>query len=81
MIDIATLEKEALNLNLRDRGRLASVLLKSLDEDEDVSHLSEHDVEKLWIDEALRRNREMDEDPSIGLPGDLVLSELRDLIK
>ena len=76
MINIADLEKQALRLGAKDRGRLASILLRSL-EDEDDELLSEDEIEKLWLEEAIRRNKEMDDDPSIGRPFAEVMSELR----
>jgi hypothetical protein len=54
---LAEVEEKAMSLTPRERGRLASKLIASLpgpfadDEDED------------WIEEALRRSREMDENP------------------
>lgn len=77
MIDLATLEQQALSLDLKERGHLASVLLRSLDDDQDGDNLSEEETEKLWLDEAIRRNKEMDEDPSIGRPAEDVMRDLR----
>lgn len=77
MIDVATLEKQALSLDIKERGRLASVLIRSLDDDEADDHLSQEEIEKLWLDEAIRRSKEMDEDPSIGRPGEDVMRDLR----
>lgn len=77
MIDVATLEKQALSLDIKERGRLASVLIRSLDDDEGDDRLSEEEIEKLWLNEAIRRNKEMDEDPSIGRPMEEVMRDLR----
>lgn len=77
MIDVALLEEQALSLNFRERGRLASSLIRSLDDDK----LTEEEIEKLWLDEAVRRNKEMDDDPSVCVPGDVVLQEMRELLK
>ena len=56
---IAEAEELALSLSESDRARLASKLLRSLppinDNDDD------------GIDEAIRRDREMDENPSLGI--------------
>lgn len=52
---IAEIEKQALSLSDQDRARLADRLIASLPED----FIDEDEIE-----EALRRDREMDEDPS-----------------
>lgn len=85
MIDVAILEKQALSLNFKERGHLATVLLKSLDEDESDDKPSREEDDKpsreeiatLWLEESMRRSKEMDEDPSIGRPGDDVMRDLR----
>lgn len=81
MVDLQTLERQVLSLNIKERGRLASVLIRSLDEEEDNNCLLEEEIEELWIKEAIRRNKEMDEDPSIGIPAETVMSEMRELLK
>ena len=48
------LETEALQLNPTDRARLAKKLLNSLDA------LSEAEVERLWVEEAERRNEQIE---------------------
>jgi len=55
----------------RKRARIAQRLLESLET------LSEEAIESLWIAEAERRNRELDEDPSLAIPGNEVLREAR----
>jgi len=55
MAVIAEIEKQALSLPEQDRARLADRLIASLPDD----FLDEDEIE-----EALRRDREMDEDPS-----------------
>jgi len=52
---ISEIEKQALSLPEQDRARLADRLIASLPEDF---------VDEDEIEEALRRDREMDEDPS-----------------
>ncbi len=81
MMDVVALEREVLSLDFRGRGRLASLLLRSLDDDEKDASLSEEEIEKLWLDECERRDFEMDEDPSVIIPGDEVLREMRELLK
>lgn len=50
-----TLEKEALDLPMQDRARLAQRLLESLDE------VPESEAEQLWLDVAARRAQEIDQ--------------------
>lgn len=51
----AAVEEEALHLPVPERARLARRLLESLDE------LPESDVEQLWLVEAERRAKEIDQ--------------------
>jgi hypothetical protein len=51
---IREIETAALNLGVSARATLAHKLLRSLDD------LSEEEIERLWVDEALRRNAELD---------------------
>jgi putative addiction module component (TIGR02574 family) len=51
----SALEKEALALPVANRARLAQRLLESLD------RLSTEEAEKLWLAEAARRAREIDD--------------------
>jgi hypothetical protein len=50
----SAIEKEALELPVTKRAKLAQRLLESLD------HLSAEEAEKLWLLEAARRAREID---------------------
>lgn len=77
-MDLATLEREALNLDIKSRGHLASVLLRSLDETDETEDLSEEEIEKLWLVEVERRSREMDEDPSLAVPYEDMMKRLRE---
>jgi len=54
------LEAEALKLAPRDRDRLAERLLRSLE------NLSDEENAKLWAEEAERRDRAWDANPTIG---------------
>jgi putative addiction module component len=47
-------ESEALKLNPQARAELAEKLLRSLEE------LSEEEIKRLWAEEALRRDAELD---------------------
>jgi hypothetical protein len=68
---IEELEIEALKLDLTSRAKLASKLLQSLDE------LSEAVNERLWAEEALRRNEEMEKGVVEGRPAEDVMREAR----
>lgn len=52
---LETIEKEALDLPVEERARLAEKLLSSLDA------LSETEVEQLWFREAQRRAEDIDQ--------------------
>lgn len=54
MMNIDELEAHALNLDVRERARLAAKLLSSLD------ILSDQENERLWAEEAERRDREVE---------------------
>lgn len=54
-MNIGTLEKEALELPMQERARLAQRLLESLDE------VSDSAAEQLWLDAAEHRAREIDQ--------------------
>jgi putative addiction module component (TIGR02574 family) len=71
---VADLEAKILELDPRERARLAQRLLESLEA------LSEGEVEALWLEEADRRDRELDADPSRAIPGAEVLREARSLL-
>jgi len=51
---INEVEAAALQMDANSRARLAEKLLRSLED------LSAEEVERLWVDEALRRNAELD---------------------
>ena len=54
------LEAELLNLDVEHRAKLVMKLLSSLDS------LSDRDNERLWIEEAERRNQELDAGQTAG---------------
>jgi len=68
----AELEHKMLELGPRDRARLAQMLWESLE-----TELSEQEIEELWLDEAERRDRAVDEGRMELLPGDEVMREAR----
>lgn len=61
-MNVMDIEAEALKLPIVDRARLAEALLQSLDA------LSEEDHQRLWTEEAQRRDAELDADPTKGRP-------------
>lgn len=67
------LESEALKLSPQDRARLAERLLQSLENLTDAEH------EKLWADEAARRDAAWD--VSVARPAADVLREARSRLK
>jgi putative addiction module component (TIGR02574 family) len=70
-VKLPDLEAEALKLPVVERARLAETLLESLDE------LSEEEHRLLWTEEALRRDAELDADPSRARPADNVFRDAR----
>lgn len=67
------IEAEARKLEARDRAELAGRILETLqDQDEEQA---EHD--RVWAEEALRRDREMDASGDPGSPADEVFDRLR----
>lgn len=75
MIDVAIIEKQVLSLNIEERSRLASVLVRSLDESKDELHPAEW--ERLWAKECQRRVAEMESGEVVGIPGEVVFERLR----
>ena len=69
------LETEALKLPTTERARLAETLLESLDA------LSAEEHDRLWTEEALRRDAELDADPSRARPADDVFRTARERLR
>jgi hypothetical protein len=61
-MSIDEIESAVLKLAAANRLRLAEKLLESLEE------LSDQENAKLWAEEAIRRDKEWDADPSVGRP-------------
>jgi hypothetical protein len=72
---IDELRAVALQLNLEERAELASDLLGSLDD------LSEPEIERLWIEEAMRRDAELDSGTARSIPADQVFADARARLK
>ncbi|MDP2992486.1 MAG: addiction module protein [Deltaproteobacteria bacterium] len=53
-MSLEELKTEAMKLNPEARAKLAHALLESLED------LSEAEVERLWVEEAIRRDEEID---------------------
>jgi hypothetical protein len=65
------IRQEALRMKPEARARLARELLASLDT------MSAEEIEKLWLDEAIRRDEELDRGETVAYPADEVLSRAR----
>ncbi len=70
-MSIEELKAEALRLSTEARADLARALLASLDT------LSEAEFEKLWKDEAIHRDEELDSGTARAYPADDVLARAR----
>ncbi|MEP7125557.1 MAG: addiction module protein [Byssovorax sp.] len=70
-MNLPDLEAEALKLPVAERAHLAERLIASLD------LLSEEEHQRLWTDEAARRDAELDADPSRGRPAADVFRDAR----
>jgi hypothetical protein len=68
---IDELKAEVLRLNPDERAQLASELIVSLDE------LSESEIERLWVEEAMRRDMELDNGTARSIPADEVFAAAR----
>jgi hypothetical protein len=69
VVNLPDLETEALKLPATERACLAKTLLESLDA------LSDEENRRLWIEEARRRDAELDADPSRGRPAEDVFRD------
>ncbi len=74
-MNLKALEREALNLPPEDRAKLAQELLESLDS------MSAVENERLWLDEADRRARQIDEGLAAPVSGEDVSRKARVLLK
>jgi hypothetical protein len=70
-MSIEELKVEALRLDPAARADLARLLLASLDA------LSEAEIDRLWIDEAIARDDELDRGAARAYPSDEVLARAR----
>lgn len=65
------LEAAALAMDVADRARLAQKLLRSLED------LSAEEIDRLWIEEALRRDAEFDDGTARARNGEDVFRDAR----
>lgn len=70
-LDENDIETAALNLHPRSRAKLAEKLLKSLDA------LSDAEVEAMWMEEAERRDAELDAGTEQSIPAEEAFREAR----
>jgi putative addiction module component (TIGR02574 family) len=70
-MNVERLKAEALRLSPEARVYLARELLASLDT------MNEDEIEKLWIDEAIRRDVELDSGTARAYPADEVFARAR----
>ena len=68
----AEVEAVALALPAKDRARLAGRLLASLET------LSPAERDELWVEEAIRRDAELDSDPALGRDSEAVFAAARE---
>jgi hypothetical protein len=72
------IEAAALELDPHRRAQLALRLIESLDRDE---HLSQDEVEQLWLEEAEERLRLMESGESESIPAEQVFEDARRSLK
>lgn len=70
-MNLTELEAEALKLDPANRARLAEKLLESLET------LSDQENQQIWLDEAARRDADLEADPSKGRPAEEVFRDAR----
>jgi len=68
----AQIEDKVLGMDARERARIALKLIDSLDD------LTESEWLDLWVDEACRRDAEMDAGNEAGIPSEVVFNELNE---
>ncbi len=74
-MDTAKIERDALHLVPAERAKLAQKLLLSLES------IPETELDQLWLDEAERRAREIDEGRVQLIPAEEVSRKARKLLK
>jgi len=74
-MSIEELESEAMKLEPKARARLAGKLLESLES------LSEEENDRVWADEASRRDSDLNTDENGGRDADVVLRDARNRLR
>lgn len=74
-MDFKSLEKQALELPVSERAKLAQELLVSLDT------LNPSERQQLWLDEAERRVQQLDSGEVVLVPGEDVARKARELLR
>ena len=74
-MNVQNIEKELMELDIKSRAKLASKLLKSLE------NLSESEIENLWVEEALLRDEELNKGLSKSKSADKVFRDARASLK
>lgn len=74
-MSLEELKAEAMKLNPEARAKLAHALLESLED------LSEAEVERLWVEEAIRRDEEIDSGKVSLRQADEVLKDARSRLR
>jgi putative addiction module component (TIGR02574 family) len=69
------IEKQALSLSAEERARLARELLDSID------NLTPAELEALWLNEAVRRAKEIDSGAAVLVAGEEVAKKARALVR
>jgi putative addiction module component (TIGR02574 family) len=75
IMNFEMIEKQALSLSAEERARLARQLLDSID------NLTPAELEALWLDEAVRRAKEIDSGAAVLVAGEEVAKKARTLVR
>ena len=71
----------AMALSPNERGMLAEHLIESLDAEEQLNAEEQERIDKLWAEEAERRDREIEDGIVKAIPGEEVMNRLRSRYK
>ena len=71
----------AMALSSNERGMLADLLIQSLDAEAQLDAEDQERIDKLWAEEAERRNQEIEDGIVQAIPGEEVMNRLRSRYK
>ena len=71
----------AMALSPNERGMLAEHLIESLDAEDKFEAEDQERIDRLWAEEAERRNREIEDGIVKAIPGEEVMNRLRSRYK